>query len=156
MNFTKAGAYAAAGTLSVTLLISACSSNSVSGPVQSKQVDTCETLSMEPMASVIVNGRPGGGGAKSSSGGSSAKTGGGSGKTSKKVDTNKTSKPNGSTGGSGSTGDSGKKSKKSKTCSTEYELMVNDKEDGLVEQDVTSEEYARCDVGEKYPACKEN
>jgi hypothetical protein len=151
MNFTKAGAYAVAGTLSATLLISACSSGSVSGPVQSKQVDTCETLSMEPMASVVVTkGKPGGGGSKSSS------SGGGSGKTTKKVDTNKPSKTNGSTGGSGKTGDSGKKSKKPKTCSTEYELMVTDKEDGVIEQDVTSEEYARCDVGEQYPACKEN
>jgi len=129
-------------------MLTACASNDVSGPVQSKQIDECKTLSVEPMSfSVTVAGSGGskGGGSRGGGGKVSVTKPG-------KVNTNK---PGGSSGSTGSKDSKPSKGKK-KSCSTEYELMVNDKEDGLVEQDVASEEYARCEVGEMYPACKED
>lgn len=46
----------------------------------------------------------------------------------------------------------GSKAKAPKTCHTEYELVVVTK-NGPVEEDVTAEVYAVCDVKEQYPAC---
>lgn len=46
----------------------------------------------------------------------------------------------------------GSKVKAPKTCQTEYELVIGTK-NGPVEQDVTAEVYAVCDVKEQYPAC---
>src|SRR5690349_22880200 len=141
MKYKMAGA---AVVLSLGLL-TACGSGDVSGLVQSKQIDGCETLSVEPMSS-LVKGTGGG-----KAGGKASVT---------KPDKTNTNKPGGSSSPTGSKDSKPPKDSKSKdkkkSCSTEYELVVNDKEDGLVEQDVTSEEYARCEVGEKYPACKED
>jgi hypothetical protein len=149
MRSIKYGAGVAAAALSATLLISACVGDTTAGPVQSKQIDSCNPLSMGLIA--VVEQAPAGRGRSGSGGGK-----GGSGKTDmKKSDSNK---PSGTgtkaPAAPGSTPTKG--SGKGKVCSTEYELFVLDEEDGVVEQDVTSDEYARCAVGEQYPACKED
>jgi len=147
----------AASVVAGVVLLGACSDQTerpenLSGPVTDKQVEKCEALSMEAIG---FEGKSAGssGGKGTSKGSNKTDTG--------EVDTKKpeaTKKP-----GAVSTKKPGKssgsktekpKSKKPKSCSTEYELLINTK-DGVFEEDVTSEVFDLCQIGEKYPACRE-
>jgi hypothetical protein len=137
MRYVAAGAATVIGVASLV----ACGGSEISGPVESRQIENCLTVSMESASfSVISRGKGPSGGSKSGSKSSSPK----------KADTKKpdTSKPS-----SGKTSKP-KDSKKSKSCEIEYELFITTDE-GLIERDVTADEYARCEVGEKYPSCKD-
>lgn len=147
----------AASVVAGVVLLGACSDQSerpenLTGPVDDKQVEKCETLSMglvgfEGKSAGSSGGK--GGGSKSP-----AKTDSGSKVDTKKPETVKTpdavstQKP----GKSGSSKPSKPKGSKPKSCSTEYELLINTT-DGVFEEDVTLEVYELCQIGEQYPAC---
>src|SRR5688572_11893886 len=107
----------AASVVAGVVLLGACSDQTnrpedLSGPVTDKQVEKCETLSME---AVGFEGKSAGssGGKGGSKGGN--KSGGG------KVNTKKPGKSSGSK-------TEKPKNKKPKSCSTEYELFINTKD----------------------------
>lgn len=140
----------AASAVAGVVLLGACGGDDskpepqVKGTVSGKHTETCD---LDLMAAA----KPGPGGSRSNPKTSVSKA--------PAVDTSKPTKApatptlvpptsyppknGGSTGG-------GKK----KGCKTEYELEVQTNE-GIFEEDVTSEVYGICDKGEKYPACRE-
>lgn len=151
----------AASVVAGVVLLGACSDQNVrpenlTGPVDDKQVEKCETLSMEAVG--FEGKSAGSSGGKGSSKGST-RTGNTDSDSGSKVDTKKpetvktpdavsTQKP----GKSGSSKPSKPKGSKPKSCSTEYELLINTT-DGVFEEDVTLEVYELCQIGEQYPAC---
>jgi hypothetical protein len=139
------------------VLLGACSDGdakrpeNLQGPVDDKQIEKCETLSM---GLVGFEGKSAG---SSGGRGSSKPANTGTGRVdtkkpdSKKVDTSKpSSAPTKAPSKSGS--DKPKKPKAPKSCTTEYELLINTV-DGVFEEDVTLEVYNLCQIGEQYPAC---
>lgn len=121
----------------VMVSVAACAgqNSEIKGAVQSKtQEQECgKHLGMASM----VTGR--------------SKPGGGSANTTKKTPSGTSPKtPKGTPAPPKTSG--GSKVKSPKTCQTEYELVIVTK-NGPIEEDVTAEVYAACDVKEQYPAC---
>lgn len=154
----------------LALALSACGgdySYGVTGRVAGKQIDwDCHGHALAPVAFARTSGGRGTTGSRSTTGGSSYR---------KSTSGSTTSGKKTTTGGSSSSGGTSLKKKPRKPkklhgfdlhdlnhsthrpsgctrSSAEYELYVKN-DDGLFEQDVTSDHYKRCAKGEKFPSC---